>query len=92
MFGQIGLDRVECLVVLLRGWGRLDLRDQVRQIILTAFGEMYLLADPLPSARSRQNCRQTAFSHVAFRAESRDSSGWNGAGTKCTTLVIISRG
>jgi hypothetical protein len=44
---QLGLNGVERLVVLVRGWGRGDLRNQVGQVILTPFGQVDLVPDPL---------------------------------------------
>jgi hypothetical protein len=47
---QIGLNGVERLVILLRRRSRGDLRNQVGQVILTPFGQVDLVPDPLSGA------------------------------------------
>jgi len=47
---QIGLTGVERLLILVRGWGSGNLRNQVGHVILTPFGQVDLVPDPLPGA------------------------------------------
>ena len=56
--GQIGLNGVERVVILLRGWGGGDLGNQVRQLVLTAFRHVDLVADPLPSPLATDSARR----------------------------------
>jgi hypothetical protein len=53
--GEIGLNGVERMVILLRGWSGGDLGNQVRQLVVAAFRQVRFLADPLqtPLARCR---------------------------------------
>src|SRR5690348_9110045 len=44
---ELRVDRLERVVVLLGGGRRLDLGDKVRQVVVTALRQMYLVADPV---------------------------------------------
>ena len=44
---QLCMDRLQRVVVLLRRGCGLDLRDEVRQVVVATFGHVHLVADPL---------------------------------------------
>ena len=55
---EMALDRDKGMVVLLNRWGSVDVGDEMRAVVVTAFGHMDFVADPLQAPLARCSARR----------------------------------